>query len=209
MKLTEKILAVLILIAIGMKLFLIPGGGVLLVLALQTLTIIYFALGFAFFNGIRLRNIFKKSSYTGISTMRVVGAIVTGICLSNLLVGILFKLQFWPGANPMLIVSLIPTLIVLILVIIKLIKNTDKYYPRIQLRIAIIGTIGLILFLSPTLSLVKIEYRNHPEYVKAFENYNNYPSIEAEKKLDLEYMRATLSPEDFKMYEEFLERQDQ
>ena len=207
MKLTEKILAALIFISILLKLFLIPGGGVLLVLSMQLLTIIYFALGFAFFNGIRLRNIFKKASYEGISTMRVVGAVVTGICLSNLLVGILFKLQLWPGANATLIVALIPTIIVLIIILIKLFKNKDSYYSGIQLRIAIIGTIALLLFLLPSISIIKIQFRDHPRYIKAFEEYNRYPTDESSRLLDIEYMMATLPPEDFKQYEEYMKNQ--
>ena len=178
--------------------------AILFVLAMEVLTIMYFTFGFAIFNGIRLRHIFKKKVYEGTNTKRIIGGLATGICLSNLLTGVLFKLQYWPGANRMILLGLIPTIIVLVVIIFKLYRNKDSYYPNIQLRIAIIGTVAIILFLLPTLEIVKLQYRNKPEYIKAFENNSLYPSDESERKLDLEYHRATMNAEDFKMYEEFL-----
>ena len=75
MKKAEIIIVTLSIIALAMNLLLVPGGGVLTVLALSTFSIIYFYLGFALFNDIRLRKIFKKDSYKEISSSRILGAV--------------------------------------------------------------------------------------------------------------------------------------
>lgn len=209
MKLTEKILAVLITISLFLKLFLIPGGGVLLILAGETLIIMYFAFGFAFFNDVRLRHIFKKNAFAGTNKIRIIGGVGTGICLSNLLTGILFKLQYWPGANSMLLIALMPSFILMIIVLVKLLTKADRYYQKVQWRMVIIGTFSLILFFLPTIELVKLQYRNSPSYIKAFEENNLYPTNVSERKLDLEYHRACMNEEDFKQYEEYLKQQNE
>ena len=91
MKLTEKILYALVLIALIMKFCLVPGGGVLFVLTMSSISIIYFTFGFIFFNGIRFRKIFKKEAYAETTPWRLVGAVATGLCLSELVIGILYK----------------------------------------------------------------------------------------------------------------------
>ena len=188
MKKLEKILALLIFISLILKFNLIAGGSMLLVCSLTVLSLIYYPLGFAFFNGIRLREIFKKSSYTGISTWRILGAIGAGMAFSALCMGILFKLQFWTGANMNLLAGLVTIPIILVIVLIKYSKSKSEYYIRIIKRIAIIGGIGLILLLTPGRSIRKFEYRNHPDYINAYENYMENPGDkELEEKMLFEY----------------------
>ena len=81
MKLLEKILGVIIVIALIMKFAFIVGSNVLIVMAISLLSVIYYPMGFAFFNGIRLREILKKASYKGLSTWRILGAIGAGMAL--------------------------------------------------------------------------------------------------------------------------------
>jgi hypothetical protein len=208
MKLTEKILAVLILAALILKFLLIPFGGILIVLSLSTLSIIYYPLGFAFFNGIRLRHVFKKEAYKETNAKKIIGAIATGICLSTLIIGVLFKLQNWPGANSMLLIGLTFTLPLAIFVIVKFfIRNYHTYYKKIMLRMCAIGGFAIILFYIPTYELVKIQYRNKPTYIKAFEENELHPSQKSRQKLELEYMRTTLNDKQFKEYEDFIKSQ--
>lgn len=147
MKRLEKILAILILIAFVLKLILVPFSGVLLTIFLLIIALIYYPFGFAFFNNIRLRNIFKKESYKGISVLHIIGAIVVGMALSVICVGILFKIQGYPMANLLLTDGLISSVIILIIGLIKYHKSKSSYYSFMLNRIAIIGGIGL-LFLT-------------------------------------------------------------
>ncbi len=88
MKLTEKIFATLSLIGLTLNLLNIPGGTLLMIFSISMLSIIYMYFGFAFFNGIRLRHIFKKEAYKGVGVWRILGSIGTGITLSILLINV-------------------------------------------------------------------------------------------------------------------------
>jgi hypothetical protein len=172
MKKGEIIIATLYIIALVLNLLLIPGGVVLTVLTLSTLStlsVLYMYLSFALFNGIRLRKIFKKDSYKGISAMRIVGAVGTGLALSMTTIGLLFKIQSWPGASFILGTGLVGLLIVTIIGTIKYLKNKSEFYTRIFKRIAVFGALGLILMLIPKTTWVEIKYRNHSAYVDALE----------------------------------------
>lgn len=175
MKKGEIIIATLSIIALGLNLLLVPGGGLLTVLTLLTLSGIYMYLSFALFNGIRLRKIFKKDSYKGISTMRIVGAVGSGLALSTTTVGILFKFQSWQGATFNLGAGLVGLLIVTIIGAIKYLKSKSEFYTMIFKRVAVFGGLGLILILIPKTTLVEIKYRNQPAYVDALKKAMSDP----------------------------------
>lgn len=201
MRKLEKIIGIVVLIALILKLALIPGSGILTVLSLSILTMIYNPFGFAFFNGIRLRDIFKKNSYKGISGLRIIGAIGLGMGLAAICSGVLFKIQHWPGGENNLIVGLVTTLIILVIAFIKYLESKSDYYKFMFKRIAIIGGLGLILAFLPDLSITKIQFRNHPDYIKAYEDYLENPqNEELRKRKEIEYNKATMSDEEFKVY---------
>jgi uncharacterized membrane protein len=205
MKYLEKILAILIPIFIFLKFMLVPISSVLLAISLILLALIYYPLGFAFFNNIRLRNIFKKESYKDVTALHIIGAIAIGMALSDICVGILFKIQGYPLANTFLIVGLITTFIILIIGLIRYLKSKSNYYLYMFKRIGIISVLGIVFLIVSDLALVKLQFRNHPGYVKAYQEYKANPRTEeSEAKLKLEYMRATMSDEDFQKYQEYL-----
>jgi len=197
----EKILGLIFLIAIILKLTLLPGGGILATISLMILANLYFLFGFALFNQIELKNILKGDSYTGISNLRIFGAFVTGTALSILCVGVLFKLQHWPGSKPNIIVGLISSVIILIVSIIKYYKSKEVIYSKIILRLTIIGGISLFFLTVSDYSIVKFQFRNHPNYIKAFELYQTNPKNDSlQNNLYDEYLRATMSKEDYEFY---------
>jgi hypothetical protein len=199
----EKILGLIVLVALIFKLTLITGGGILIVLSLSVLAIIYYPFGFALFNKIGFQQIFKRDSYKGLSALRIIGAIGVGTALSIICIGILFKLQHWPGSKINLLAGLITSLILLIIILIKYSKNKDDFYTMILKRLIIIGGFGLIMILTSDLTIIKIQFRNHPDYIKAFELYQINPNNESyQKNLEIEYHRATMSPKDFEFYME-------
>jgi hypothetical protein len=205
MKLTEKILAGIILLALLMKFNLVAFGNPLLVLSISAMMCLYFYFGFALFNGIRLRKVFRKETYAEVSGKKITGAVFTGFGLATLLTGIMFKLMDWPGGNANLIVGLVACIVISIIAVIRFLQKKEEYYKGVLIRTGTLISIGFLLFFTPNLALVKLQYRNHPMYVKAYGDYKRNPGNEEfEKKLDLEHMRAVLSPEDFRSYEEFL-----
>ena len=170
MKKVEKILIPISIISLGLNILLIPYGGVLTVLTFSTLSTLYFYFGFALFNDIRLRKIFKKDSYKNISSLKILGAIGAGLALSMTTIGLMFKFQSWPGADFNLIVGLSGMFIVTSVAIIRYTQNKSDYYTKILKRMAIFGSLGIIVFLIPKTSWNKFEYRNYPDYVNAINN---------------------------------------
>jgi hypothetical protein len=199
MKALEKIIAFVILIALTLKFTLIPGGDVLAVWATLILTAIYYPFGFLFFNNIKLRHVFKKASYRDLPAIKIIFAAVAGIGLSIICIGALFKIIHLQGGNQMLVIGLIITGIVLV---IALIKRTDTGALFILWRIGVVGGIGIILLFMSELSIIKLQYRDHPAYVDAYTNYLNDPTNEEwQKKRQQEYYRVILTEEEFKLYE--------
>lgn len=140
----EKILGVLAVIGIILQLAFIPGAGIVMVLSVTTLALLYYFLGFALFNRIGFKEIFKQESYNGISTQRIIGSIGAGWAISLICLGILFKLQHFPGSKILLIVGLIATLLVLAIALTEYKKTKEEFYIGLFGRIAVISTIGLL-----------------------------------------------------------------
>ena len=170
MKKTEITILTISIIAIALNFFLVPGGSVLTVFSLGFLATIYFYFGFALFNDIRLRNIFKKASYKDIASPRIVGAIGAGVALAITAIGILFKLLSWPGASLNLGAGLLGLIIVFIIWTIKYFNNKSNFYLPIFKRAGLFGVLGLVLLLTPKSTFIDIKYRNHVNYANALKN---------------------------------------
>jgi hypothetical protein len=176
MKKAEKILGAIAIIAIVLKFLLISGSGFLTVISLGTLSVLYYLLSFAFFNDIRLRNIFKKESYRGISALRIIGTVLFGFAISLVVIAILFKLQSYPGGAFILLQGLISLGICLIVAVIRYGKTKSTNYKKIFSRSIIIGCFGLLLYVIPSMTLFEILHRNHPAYVQAVKDLDADPN---------------------------------
>ena len=185
MKKFELIVGLIAIFGIFLKILLIPGGGILVGLACTLLAVFYYVFSFALFNGIKLRNIFKKVSYKDTNAKRIVGAIAFGFALSAILTGVLYKLLFWAGANLLLRVGLYAIGLILPIATIFYFRNKADYYKRVFKRIAIYGGIGLVLFFMPSSTLVDIYYRNNPDYAELYKKVLAAPdNLELREKLE-------------------------
>ena len=115
----------------------------------MTLGCLYFYLGFALFNGIRLRNIFKADSYKGIGTWKILTAIGTGITLSILTIGFMFFILNYPMAETFMVVGIALAAIIIILALIKNAKEKDQFYRNIILRSLVFLVIAVVFLLLP------------------------------------------------------------
>lgn len=132
---------------------------------------------------------------------------MTGLGLSIISLGSLFKLLNLSGADEMLMIGLIVTSIVLIISLTLFLKNNDTNSKFTLWRVSIIGGIGVILMLTSELSIVKFQYRNHPDYIDAYAKYLSDPrNEELQKKKEMEYYRIILTEEEFRMYEKSTNR---
>ncbi len=202
MRILEKILALGILAGLVLKFSLISGGDILTLWSTLLLACIYYPFGFLFFNQIRLRHVFKKIAYNDISALQVIFAIVTGIGLSVICVGSLFKLLSLTGANQMLTIGFVVTVITLTISAILFIKSKGIASKFTIWRTSIGGVIGLILLLTSEISIIKLQYRNHPDYIRAYEKYLENPKNEVlSQEKEREYYRIILTDEEFQLYE--------
>lgn len=203
MRITERILIVAIFIAVILKFSLISGGNVLMLWSVTILSSIYYPFGFLFFNQIRLRNIFKKASYKGVTTQKIVFALIAGLGLSIICIGSLFKLLNLTGADQMLFIGVIITSVVFVISLIVILTKKEVYAQLILRRASFIGIIGVALLLTSELRIVKLQYRNHPSYIEAYTKYLADPrNEELQKKKEIEYYKIVLTEEEFKIYEE-------
>lgn len=184
MKKTELILVAIFILGLVFMAFCFPGDSLLMIIGAGLLACLYTFFGFALLNDIRFRNIFKKESYKGISTMRMIGAIGAGLSLAVALEGILFKLMFWPGAGLMIIDGIAFLVIILAIAAIRYFKSKAAFYPNVFKRSIIIGAVAVFLYILPAETLANFRHRDNPEYAKALiDSYSNPDNIEYQQKL--------------------------
>ena len=176
MKKFELIVGLIVLFGIFLTILHIPGGRILTVYASSILSMFYYIFSFAFFNGIRLRDIFKKISYKDTNVKRIIGAIGVGLALSQIIIGGVLKLQFWSGTNNIFLpIGLVNTAIILLIAIIFYFRNKADFYKMILRRIVIYGGLGLILYLTPSSLLVDIDNQAFSPYLESIKNYELKP----------------------------------
>lgn len=196
MKKTELTLCILSSIGIMLYLLPVPGGSMLTVLALTFLTLLYFFFGFALFNGIRGRDLFKGTTYTGISALKIVGGVGVGMSLSTVVIGILFRVMMWPGGSFMILIGCAPIIIVGIIAGVRASSSNSPFAKRVLVRAVVFGGLGVLCFMVSSITIIKVKYRNHPEYVRAVEEANANPENEAlQQKARDEYDKIEASEE--------------
>ena len=195
MKQTEKILGGLIVSLMLIRLFFaFPYFNIIITLLILVLSMMYFGFGFALLNNVRLRTVFKKDSYKGISTLRILGGIFTGFILSFLSIYSLFKFQRWPFANQGLLISLCGLLPILAIVIYKSINSKNSYYSNFLIRLIILGVIGASLYFLSTEKILEMRNRDFPEYIEAEKKLMKDPeNKELQQKAHEERMRMNTS----------------
>jgi len=149
MKKLELILIIGSVVGLLMSLFDVPQNSLIVGLSFLPLSLLYFYLGFALLNGIRLRNIFKADSYKDIGVWRIAIAIGTGIALSNLTIGFMFSILSYPLAKTMLIFGIALAVIMTILALIKNAREKNPFYRNIILRCLIFLIIAVVFLVLP------------------------------------------------------------
>ena len=176
MKKFEIVVAIVIVISVVLRLLDIPGSFPVMLISLSILSMLYYPFGFLLLNDIPLKGIFKKESYNGKSTLRIVFSVLAGLALSVTVIGLLFKIEFYPGARFMLELGSLGLFVAVIISIIKYRKNRDLFYSSMVKRAVIIGGLALFLLVLPNSILVDLRYPNDPEYAKALTNSLDNPS---------------------------------
>jgi len=188
MRVFEKGLVLIAMLSILLRLMLVPGSTFFLALSSVVLACTYVVFSFALLNGIRLRDIFKKAAYAGVSASNILGAIFTGFALFLACLAIVFGILFWPGREIVLFFSFPPCLVVLIISIVKLPGAHRDFYVRILTRVPVAAALCLFLLLFPRKTLVEILFRDRPTLIEAINNAMDNPrDVELQKKKNEEF----------------------
>jgi hypothetical protein len=175
MKKLEKVLWGLFLVGLIFKLNHWPFAGILTVCSLGLVSSLYFYLGFALFNDVKLRNAFKKSSYASIPKSNLVFGIIFGVSLSIIIIGFLFKFMLWPGASFNLMAGLI-ILAISLIAYLMISKQKKVSLPKQSfIRILLVGLIGITFYIIKTGTIIDFYYQDNPEYAEALKKVIKHP----------------------------------
>ena len=167
---TEKVLSVVFIIALIFKLLHWPGGSMLLILSLMGLSFCYFPLGFVFFKTKGM-----KSEKVGVS-------IVFGWLLTASIIGILFKLMYWPGSAVMLTVGTTTSIFLSIIAYVLFNKSEEKfksYHKNLLIRTVVLGVMSFLLLITPTASIIRLMNSDYPILAELFIKQIENPEDEA------------------------------
>lgn len=200
MKKFERIAGILALLGITLKFFDIPGNGIITTLALSILSVFYYVFSFALFNNILFLDIFNKAAYKETNAKRIIGSIGLGFALSLITIGALFKLQFWSGGTTQLVTGLATLVLIMAIATMFYFRSKADFYIRIFKRIAIYGSFGLLLYLTPSNTLVDLFYGANPEYAELFKQVLADPENEK--------LREKLYEKEQEVYGPFVEEEE-
>lgn len=170
---TEFGLAIAFIFAMVLKFFHIPGGSIILVLSMLTLGIVYFPFAFYFMRD-------KTSKLQNIPL-----SMVSGMVFSIAITGLLFKIQHYPGGaimSSLSFVLIIPILIVCIVLFKKSSEELKRYYRNMLIRSSIIALFTTVFFFVSGATIVKIQYRDDPEYARLLIQYSSNPENDIYRK---------------------------
>jgi len=149
MRFLERVFIFLFIFGVAGRLFHWQGYDVFWFIAILGLAWLYFSFGFLLYTGIRIQGIFKKESYRLVPVTNFIIAIVAGIIHCIMLIGILFKIQHWPGGRNMLSGGLMASLILSILAFLVSGGAKSKLFLNILGRTLVIVVISLSLLTNP------------------------------------------------------------
>lgn len=180
MKSAERILIPVVLFGVILKFLHVPGGHIIMVVGLSALAILYFYSGDKRFA--------EKESTVSIPFLD--GLVKHGLPIA--LIGIMFKLQHWPGADPLLLAGIITCLAAAAYAMwimqkhpveseynrsgtnpqltpgqqeaqSALNKSKYDYAKNILIRAAVTGAIALSLCLAPARVMISLEHWDNAE----------------------------------------------
>ncbi|MGB6034811.1 MAG: hypothetical protein WBG42_00990 [Cryomorphaceae bacterium] len=189
MKKPEIILTVLVAVALTMNYLKLPFGGVLSVLSITGLAVYYYPIFPLMLTGNSLNKIFSGAK----SKSLLLFAFLTGIGLSILLVGILFKVQLWPMANTLLTLGLFSAVVLMAVNAIRFKKTAKDIFKALLIRCSVGFFLGSLAFMIPNDTLLEHHFGENPSYIDAYKNWKANPNDpSAIEKLEEERLKLNV-----------------
>lgn len=178
---TERILAIIALLCYSLKLLHWPAT-VFLILSLSVLSLIYWPLAFYFFSEKKLAN------------QNLALTIPSGLLFSAITIGVLYRLQFWPGISfmPAGIVGCIIVFYFAFMLSKKASSDELKlYYKRMLRRTVIMFSISVLFTFVTSHDLLLLQYRDATEVAIRDKLYSPSTSDSVRDRLHKELMAYT------------------
>jgi hypothetical protein len=191
----ERTFIVIALIGLLFRFLHLPGGSMFFILGATLLCLFYYPFGLAYLQGISIQSIFKKAAYQNTTVFISLLALFGGLSLTMLLIGIQFKLQFWPGAHVMLTAGIVTASIILFIAAIKLQGANHLKLKRLYTRGGILLAVAIALRLTPTPAIVDIIYSSTPCYRDALKEVMAHPENELAQAKLMQYRQGYLREE--------------
>ena len=190
MKKIEFALWTIVITAKALWLVPMPGASFLFFIGMLSLCIFYFACSLFLYCNISFNNIFGREVYREIPATHIFLASICGPIAAIGCMGLLFKLQLWPGGLIFLIFSVILSIPILIITLTKIPGKHKLFYRRILARLGTLTVVFAIIFFGlHTIWLEKIRYRNHADIVSMLNIYqedtHNYELRQQINKMEI------------------------
>lgn len=167
---TEKILLSIFLIGVVFKLLHWPMAGLLVIIPLSILAMVYYPGGFYFLS---VRGSAKQQ--------HLAMSISAGIAFSIAVVGIMFKIQFWPGSALILLVGCAASLLVLVFIQVLKFRSGELlgiYLKRLTFRSLFYIGVTALLYFTPMRTMLSLQYPDDSELVRLMNNAYSNPENE-------------------------------
>ena len=151
----EMAIVCLAIVGIALRLTHIPGGAMLSILSLGSLGMFYFFAGYLLFDP-TFQTAIDGFQFRKTNAKRALLAIATGIMLSIVLIGVLFKLMHWPGALAQTFIAFVTVTPIFVIGIVKYRATKSGFYRRVVIRTAIAAIVTLAILAK---MLITIKYR--------------------------------------------------
>ncbi len=152
------------------------------------------------FNKIKFLD-FKLIDKELVSNPHILVSFGIGFILFLSVVTILFRHFLWPGTDIFEFITFCLILIALVFSLIKYFVNQDVFYFRVIKYLSIYGFIIVFMYNLPQFFWVEIKYRNHPDYIEAYEARMTHDRDSIlDKKAEIEYEKMVLKESKKKLY---------
>lgn len=148
MKKAECILASLAIISVVLKLCSVDGAILLSTVSFITLSLFYLALSFLLLNDISLKNIFYRVAYKHANGKHILWALASGFSLCVGILGVLFKLNKWPGGSMLLVMGMLFLICVVTVSLIRYVPRPAKFHAGILIRSGILFLVSMVLYVQ-------------------------------------------------------------
>lgn len=185
MKYLESVLLAIISLGLVLKFFHLPFSSVLVIIGASALAILYFGLGRRIFPG------------TVPGERRAPLGILSGVALSILIIGSLFKIQIWPMGSFYLLIS-IPFL-ALLLIAVQVQRHSHPelrpYFNSLTKRLLPALVVGVLLYPVQQRTLLNFYYRDQPGKAELLDSlYSSHdPVVQERLRQEVDHLEAARS----------------